>query len=128
VKARNVSIPILAAVVATAFALSVLPKSDSSSTAIAQTATSVSCYPLSCFASGYSPPYAEQCTAARTNYAKNKRDCENIFNNNATGLQNCVQALDSSVNKPCTCASQCSRAVCTKWSVGNRSCVTAEWR
>lgn len=64
----------------------------------------------------------------KKNWEQNRRTCQGVFNNNQSAMENCIHSLDLTVDKPCTCASNCSRATCTEWNLYNHACVSAEWR
>lgn len=95
------------------------------STASAQSSASVTCYPSACYGDS---SYANQCQKAKSSYEENKHQCEKLFYDMQSVMDKCIHGIDWTVNKPCTCASNCSKAVCTKWQVGDNSCVSAEFR
>jgi hypothetical protein len=109
-------------------ALSLAGKSGGISAAGAQSSSSVTCVPISCYGE-YS--YANQCESAKKSWEENKRVCEGAFNYDGSqaSRESCIHSLDASVNKPCTCAAEaCRKVTCTSWRVGDNSCASAEWR
>ena len=98
------------------------------STVIAQNSAGVSCNAMSCFSTGYSKTYDQQCSDAEKAWEQNKRTCESVFNHDQQAMQKCINGFDYIMTTPCTCAANCSRALCSEWNLYNHTCKNAEWR